>query len=369
MRTPFVVLGAAGGGKSAAVAKWLLQHTRTGFVFVHFIGSTANSTDHLPLVRRILIELQRAFRLEGEVPSEPAKALELLPLWLERACAIGPVVLLIDGLDQVCNPAPRASSFFARLLTPHVASRLGGAPPRCRPLHQLNDTDGEASSLRWLPTYVPLNCTLVLTITAGTPAAKACERSGREAWKRVTLEKLAEADKEAAIKAYLSLVRKTFEQEIMIMIIQSPHTSNPLYLRLLLDELLTTAVFETVTTITRHLLTAKSPIALADIVLNRYETNFGVDLVQRTYAAANQTHPSAAFATPDCTPACPPLLRYPFFATPACPPLLPPTHVDNYGSRSCSHLMHLLRTQFFVHQGVALWDVRGGAPAPARRTA
>jgi hypothetical protein len=36
-RIPLCLLGAAGGGKSAAIARWLLQHKRPGFVFVHFI--------------------------------------------------------------------------------------------------------------------------------------------------------------------------------------------------------------------------------------------------------------------------------------------------------------------------------------------
>jgi hypothetical protein len=127
--------------------------------FLYSQGSTANSLDPALLVRRIMAELQRAFRLEGDLPSEPRLAFELFPLWLERACKRSPVVLLIDGIDQ------------------------------------LSDVDGEASSLRWLPSTIPLNCSMVLTMTTGSAAVKAASK-----WQDgfVHLENLTQEDKEAA---------------------------------------------------------------------------------------------------------------------------------------------------------------------------
>lgn len=100
-RTPLVVHGAAGSGKSGAIANWFLRNIRAGFVLVHFIGSSSNTTDHLALVRRILEELKKAFRLEGEVPADPKTLCELLPLWIERACKVSPIAILIDGLEQL----------------------------------------------------------------------------------------------------------------------------------------------------------------------------------------------------------------------------------------------------------------------------
>lgn len=44
-RTPLVVVGGSGTGKSAALANWLTRATAVpGFVLPHFCGSTANST-------------------------------------------------------------------------------------------------------------------------------------------------------------------------------------------------------------------------------------------------------------------------------------------------------------------------------------
>ena len=87
-RTPLVILGASGSGKSSALAWWLTTNRRPGFVLPHFIGSSHNSTDHIEITRRILEELQRAFKLEGDVPNSPDGVIELLPLWLYRACEV-----------------------------------------------------------------------------------------------------------------------------------------------------------------------------------------------------------------------------------------------------------------------------------------
>ena len=92
-RTPLVILGSSGSGKSSALAWWLTTNRRPGFVLPHFIGSSHNSTDHVEITRRILEELQKAFKLEGEVPNSPDGVIELLPLWLFRAC-------------EVCTPTP-----------------------------------------------------------------------------------------------------------------------------------------------------------------------------------------------------------------------------------------------------------------------
>lgn len=98
-RVPLVLLGAPGSGKSASLANWFLKNRRPGFVLAHFIQLGG---DHISILRRILSELQRAFHLEGEVPTTPDGCIELFPSWLERACAHGQsIVLLIDGLDQL----------------------------------------------------------------------------------------------------------------------------------------------------------------------------------------------------------------------------------------------------------------------------
>ena len=228
-RPPLIVYGAAGSGKSAALAHWLLHHERPGFVLAHFIGSTANSTDHVLLVRRILIELKRAFRLEGDVPTDPKTTLELFPLWLGtprcllalRRLAAAPTSsraadaagaayaadatdanASADADDDAADAAPTglpcATPNPPLLLTPVSSTYLQRAERACQNapvvilidgVDQLIDADGNgAQRLNWLPTSVPRNCTLVLSVTSGSAAHKACER--REGWKKsVSIEK------------------------------------------------------------------------------------------------------------------------------------------------------------------------------------
>jgi hypothetical protein len=147
-------------------------------VLPHFIGSCSDSTDHVAIVRRCLAELHRAFKFDGEVPSSPSEILELLPLWLGNACELAPVVLLIDGLDQL--------------------------------------TGAGAESLRWLPHKLPPGCAVVLSTSPGTPSAKAVAKKG---WPTATLQPLDAADKRQIITKYLGSLRKELEADVMTLLV------------------------------------------------------------------------------------------------------------------------------------------------------
>lgn len=68
---PLVVLGESGGGKSALLANWAVrcrEKYMADLVLLHFIGSTPYSTDYLAILRRILGEIQRQFRVTVDMP-------------------------------------------------------------------------------------------------------------------------------------------------------------------------------------------------------------------------------------------------------------------------------------------------------------
>ena len=110
-------------GKSSVLANWFLVNNLEGFVLPHFVGSSSDSTSHVRVVERILMELQRAFDIPGEIPKAGREMFGLLPLWLERVCERAPVIIIIDGIDK-----------------------LQGT---------------EAWSLGWLPAKVPAACSLL----------------------------------------------------------------------------------------------------------------------------------------------------------------------------------------------------------------
>ena len=244
-RVPLVIVGEPGSGKSASLAHWMLRNRKPGFVMPHFVGCSSNSTDHISILRRVLAELQRVFHLEGEVPVTPEGCVELFPRWLERACDLGqPVVIVIDGLDQLTDPA--------------------------------------AASLKWLPATLPPNCSLIVSTSSGTEAHKSLARRG---WKhQVAMPALSLPMKNLVIKKYLGHLRKVLEQDVMQLLIQAKQTANPLFLRMTIDELVTTAVHETVMSIAKHCVKLKGPLELCDMLLMRYEQEFTRALVQRTFA-------------------------------------------------------------------------------------
>ena len=129
---------------------------------------------------------------------------------------------------------------------------------------------------------MPSNCSIVLTCNPTSAAAKGAKKRGWD--KTVKMKPLSVKEKREIIVTYLALVHKTFEDDVLKMICNAEQTSNILFLRMLLDELLTTAVFETVKTITKTCLTCKSPRELCDMVLGRYEHDFGAALVQRAFS-------------------------------------------------------------------------------------
>ena len=240
---PLLLHGPAGSGKSAAVANWLLQNKVKGFVLPHFIGCTSNSTDPTQIVRRILEELKRAFELEGEVPLDAAEAASVLPLWLHRACSVGAVIIIIDGLDELMSD--------------------------------------EAQALEWLPARLPRDCRLVVTtLTQSLPYRTLTKRGVRA----VKLAGLAPEQKKQAAIRFLDLSHKSLEEDVLQLIVNAAQTINPLFLRLTLEELKTSAVFETVTALTKKCLQAKDPQELCVLILARFEADFGAEKVSLLYS-------------------------------------------------------------------------------------
>ena len=139
------------------------------------------------------------------------------------------VVILIDGLDQLSDPV--------------------------------------AATLRWLPATLPANCSLILSTSAGTPSAAALPRRG---WKRTLhMPPLTEAMKVLFLERYLGHLRKGLEKDVLGVLTGAKQTSNPLFLRMTIDELVAVAVHETVLSIARHCCGLHSCLELCDMLLER----------------------------------------------------------------------------------------------------
>ena len=255
-RLPLVVVGNAGTGKSAAIANWLMRaedQEVTGFVLPHFCNSTANSTQPEDIVKRLAEELKRAFNFENQIPTERSDLLEMVPIWLAKACETAPVTILIDGID-------------------HLKVEYAADGTRLDPLS-------------WVPSTLHSNCSIILSTASESPAfAALVSRGWADAMHTVQLPALTGDDKQLLTSGILSLHHKVLEPHLVILIVKSKQTGTPLFLQMCIEELMANAVFETVDGMLRHCLAQKDMVALADMVLQRIEGQFGALLVQRTFS-------------------------------------------------------------------------------------
>ena len=233
---PLVVLGESGSGKTALLANWvkrLRERADAPFVIQHYIGASSGSTDWMAMLRRILGELDRHFGLKLEIPDQPAALRMAFASGLYRAAAAGRAVIVLDGLNQ------------------------------------LEDHD-QALDLAWLPPEVPGNLRLVLSTLPGRPL----DELQRRGWPSTKVELLSVEERLALIPKYLEQYGKALAQAPTEAVAQAEQTRNPLYLRVLLEELRQWGQHETLLQRIAHYLEAQTLPELFEKVFIRWEADY-----------------------------------------------------------------------------------------------
>ncbi|XP_041454385.1 uncharacterized protein LOC121407396 [Lytechinus variegatus] len=239
-KVPLTIIGESGSGKSALVANWCgrFEEKNPGvFLFKHFIGSSAESASHMNLLRRLYGEMKQFFSLELEIPTSDRNLVIDLPSWLSIASNRSKVMIVLDALNQLDSGA-------------------GGS--------------GDEKSLTWLPQTLPNNVQMLLSTLPGE-TQDVIELSG---WPMYKIEGLQENEKLNIITGYMNLYGKTLNKEQTDLIINAKQSSNPLYLKALLDEVRVYGNFFQLTTAINSYLTAEDPGALFVKVLQRLENDF-----------------------------------------------------------------------------------------------
>ena len=231
---PLVVHGESGCGKTALVANWLARYRRANpqaRTFVHYLGSTADSADPWQMIRRLLQTLKEWGTWEEDIPAEREQLEEKLPLALASAGHSEPVVIVIDGLNQVL-------------------------------------ADGR--DLRWLPWHTPAGVRLVLSVIPG----ECLDLLQQREWPMQEVPLLsADLQREVAAQ-YLGRFRKKLPEELLDELVAAPPTANPLYLKVLLDELRVFGEHEQLAQKLRWYLEATKPDALYERMLTRLEEDY-----------------------------------------------------------------------------------------------
>ncbi|KOO28055.1 tetratricopeptide repeat domain containing protein [Chrysochromulina tobinii] len=194
-RTPLILAGIAGSGKSAALANWLFRTSIVGFVFPHFCSATETSNSHDGILPRLASELKRSFGFEHDLPADKDELIELIPKWVTLACTSTPVVVILDGIDQLAET--------------------------------------EARALAWLPNALPRNFSLLLSTSNDPLVLKSCASRG---WNNIiTMPKLSVADQDKLTADLLAWHNTTLESHLLLMLTKTTKTTSPLFLRMAIE--------------------------------------------------------------------------------------------------------------------------------------
>lgn len=240
---PLVVYGESGIGKSALLSNWSKKYfdddrdspdsVQTAAFIRHFIGASASSSSVDGLLRRVIGELNRQLGLNFTVPDERSTIPEAFRRCLSQAALRGRVVILLDALDQL-------------------------------------EDQNDRGNLAGLPVDVPANVRLIVS-TASTEQAEAFTARG---WSALRVEPLNRRDRERLLKQYLEKYGKRLDSERVIRIVEHGQTANPLFLRILLDELRVYGHHENLDRRINHYLTATDAESLFALRLERFECDY-----------------------------------------------------------------------------------------------
>lgn len=245
-----LVDGPSGGGKSALLANWL-QSVRNDDknieVHAHYLGATADATDPVFLVRRLIEYIKRKTENTDDIASDPDELFDSLPTWLANA-------------SSWCELRDKKLLF--------VIDALNGLSDR--------------RDLRWFPRMLPKHIHLVISTLPGEVNDALLEKAN---WSHVSVMPLDATTAELVLTSYLALFNKTLPNELVEQVMAHKLSANPLFLLTLAEELRLFGEHEQLSSRIDHYLTSITVDDLFERVLERIEQDYGADTLREIMTA------------------------------------------------------------------------------------
>jgi len=235
---PIVITGEMGTGKSALMAtlaeRWHELHPNSP-VIAHYAGA-GDESSVISIIDHILNEINQQYQLEKEIPSDLFIA---LPEWLALIPEEKPLYLILDGINQYTGDTRRLISILP---------------------------EDVGSSVRILVSALD---------------SQELDYLEKRAWPLHTAHPLNETRRTSLVSRYLDSFNKTLPDNLVKQISESVQSGNPLYLKILLNELCVDARHETLSKRINLYLEAKSVTILYQRVITRWQEDYGNKLTEK----------------------------------------------------------------------------------------
>jgi len=245
--TPLVITGDMGVGKSALLANFTndwKSHHKNHFVIEHFAGSGGES-DAAGVLRRIIAEIKSHFRIADDLPHDNDGVFRDFAFWLGRVPRDMNFLLVLDGVNQF----------------------IGAAGELRRFVHSIPQHAGD-------------HINIILSVLDGEALDAVHERG----WRVDTVSPLDSDRRKALVDGYLQHFRKALPQALLARLVGNIASQNPLYLRIILDELRVDATHGYLADRLESYLQTSDPVQLFSKVIARWEKDYGQELVQQVLA-------------------------------------------------------------------------------------
>jgi nephrocystin-3 len=242
---PMLLLGDSGSGKSALFANWVAIWRKEhpgDFIFQHYIGGTPDSSSHWKLMTRLMKVIKRWTEDNEELPRTNDDMQRDFPLWLAKARIKAEnnnlrFIIILDALNQ------------------------------------LEDKD-RGHLPGWLPEH-PFSGALRLMVS--TLPGETLQAIEKRNWQTLRIQLLSSDERRRMIVDYLKRFGKKLDDPRLDRLSAAPSAANPLYLKILLDELRVTGTFDKLDERLSDYLEAPDIPSLLQKVLKRYQKDYERD--------------------------------------------------------------------------------------------